>query len=142
MALVRWEPVPMNRLFNSLFDTPTGANGGGLRRWVPAMDLVETDEQFVLTADLPGLGTDDVSIEVEDGVLTVSGERKVEHETKKDGFYRLERASGQFRRSLTLPEGVEADKISAKFSDGVLEISIPKPAERKPQKVEIAATAS
>jgi HSP20 family protein len=142
MALVRWEPVPMNRLFNSLFDTPTAANGGGLRRWVPAMDLVETDEQFVLTADLPGLGTDDVSIEVDDGVLTVSGERKVEHETKKDGFYRLERSSGRFRRSLTLPEGVEADKIAAKFTDGVLEISIPKPAERKPQKVEIAATAS
>ena len=147
MALVRWEPArelntlqtEMNRLFNTFFDTPTttGGNGSTLRRWVPAMDLVETEEHFVLKADLPGLEAADVSIEVEDSVLTVSGERKIEHETKKEGFYRLERSSGQFRRSLTLPEGVDADAIAAKFDKGVLEIRIPKPAESKPRKVEI-----
>ena len=85
MALVRWEPVrelsslqnEMNRLFNTFFDTPTAGNGGrSPRRWIPAMDLVETDEHFVLKADLPGLAEDDVNIEVEDDVLTVSGERK------------------------------------------------------------------
>src|SRR3954453_18529550 len=145
MALVRWEPVrelntlqsEMNRLFNTFFDSPTPSNGGGLRRWVPAMVLVETDEHFVLKADLPGLDAGDVNIEVEDNVLTISGERKVEHETSKEGFYRLERSSGEFRRSLTLPEGVDADRIAANFDKGVLEVRIPKPEQRKPRKVKI-----
>src|SRR3954463_3023207 len=145
MALVRWDPVrelnslqsEMNRLFNTFFDNPTGANGGGLRRWIPPMDLVETEEHFVLKADLPGLDAGDVNIEVEDNVLTVSGERKVEHETSKEGFYRLGGASGEFPRSRTLPEGVEADKIEASFDKGVLEIRVPKPEQRKPRKVQI-----
>jgi len=147
MALVRWEPVrelttlqnEMNRLFSTFFDNPAGGgNGQSLRRWVPAMDLVETDDHFVLKADLPGLGADDVNIEVEDNVLTVSGERKVEHESSREGFYRVERASGSFRRSLTLPEGVKLEDIAANFDKGVLEIRIPKPEERKPRKVSIS----
>jgi HSP20 family protein len=146
MALVRWEPArelsslqsEMNRLFNTFFDTPTtGGNGGPVRRWVPPMDLVETDAHFVLRADLPGLSEEDVSIELEDSVLTVSGERKAEHEDKKEGFYRVERSYGQFRRSLTLPDGVDADAIAATFDRGVLEVRIPKPEERKPRKVAI-----
>jgi HSP20 family protein len=145
MALVRWEPVrelsslqsEMNRLFNTFFDTPTTAGNGPTRRWVPSMDLVETDEHFVLRADLPGLSEEDVAIELEDNVLTVSGERKAEHEDKKEGFYRVERSYGQFRRSLTLPEGVDADGIEASFDKGVLEVRIPKPAERKPRRVAI-----
>src|SRR3954449_9347024 len=124
----------MNRLFGSFFDPQTSAtNGAALRRWIPAMDLVETDEHFVLRADLPGLGEDDVSIELEDDVLTVTGERKAEREERREGFYRIERASGAFRRSLTLPEGVDAEGIAAKFDRGVLEIRIPKPAEYKPR---------
>ena len=146
MALVRWEPVrelntiqnEMNRLFSSFFDAPAGGNGGTMRRWVPAMDLVETEDHFLLKADLPGLEASDVNIEVEDGVLTVSGERKVEHESKGEGYVRIERSSGSFRRSLTLPEGVELEQIAASFDKGVLEIRIPKPAERKPRKVQIA----
>ena len=147
MALVRWEPVreltslqnEMNRVFSSFFDSPAGGgNGQSLRRWVPAMDLVETDDHFVLKADLPGLDADAVNIEVEDNVLTVSGERKIEHETSREGFYRVERASGAFRRSLTLPDGVKLDDIAASFDKGVLEIRIPKPEERKPRKVSIA----
>ena len=146
MALVRWEPAreisslqsEMNRLFNTFFDTPTTTgNGGAVRRWVPSMDLVETDEHFVLRADLPGLSEQDVAIELEDNVLTVSGERKAEHEEKKEGFYRMERSFGQFRRSLTLPEGVDADAIAATFDKGVLEVRIPKPEERKPRRVAI-----
>ena len=108
------------------------------RRWVPAMDLVETDDHFVLRADLPGLGEGDVNIEVNDNVLTVSGERKYEHEAKKDGFYRLERGTGQFTRSLTLPEGIDADAIAASFDKGVLEVRVPKPEQRKPRRVEIS----
>jgi len=146
MALVRWEPArelsslqsEMNRLFNTFFETPTtGGNGGAARRWIPSMDVVETDEHFVLRADLPGLSEDDVSIELEDDVLTVSGERRAEREEKKEGFYRVERSFGHFRRSLTLPEGVDADAISATFDKGVLEVRIPKPEERKPRKVAI-----
>jgi HSP20 family protein len=149
MALVRWEPVreltslqnEMNRLFNTFFDTPTaagnGANGGSLRRWIPAMDLVETDDHFVLKADLPGLDESDVNIEVEDNVLTVSGERNAEHEDKREGYVRVERAYGSFRRSLTLPEGVNPEAVTASFDKGVLEVSIPKPEERKPRKVAI-----
>ncbi|MFL5956622.1 MAG: Hsp20/alpha crystallin family protein [Solirubrobacterales bacterium] len=147
MALIRWEPAreinslqsEMNRLFNTFFDAPTGSTGnGGTRRWLPAMDLVETDDHFVLRADLPGLSEGDVNLELEDNVLTVSGERKAEHESRKEGYYRIERASGSFQRSLTLPEGVNADGIEASFDKGVLEVRIPKPEERKPRKVAIS----
>jgi HSP20 family protein len=146
MALIRWEPVrelntlqnEMNRLFNSVFDTPLPNGSTGVRRWIPAMDLVETEDDFVLRADLPGLSEGDVNIELEDSVLTVSGERKSEHEERKEGYYRVERASGSFSRSLTLPEGVNADAIKASFEKGVLEIRIPKPEERKPRKVAIS----
>jgi HSP20 family protein len=102
------------------------------------MDLVETDDDFVLRADLPGLSEGDVNIELEDNVLTVSGERKSEHEDRKEGYYRVERASGSFSCSLTLPEGVNPDAIKASFDKGVLEVRIPKPEERKPRKVAIS----
>ena len=136
MALVRWEPI---RLFNTFFDTPTTGTGGGnaLRRWIPATDLVETDDHFVLKADLPGLTAADVNVEVKDNVLTLSGERKAEHEDKREGYVRVERAFGSFRRSLRLPEGVDPEAVQATFDNGVLEVRIPKPEERKPRKVEI-----
>ena len=146
MAVVRWEPLrelgtlqnEMNRLFNTVFDAPASpTNGGTMRRWMPAMDLVETDDHFVLRADLPGLSESDVNIEVEDRVLTVSGERKSEHETTKEGYHRVERAFGAFSRSLTLPEGVEADAVQATFDRGVLEVRIPKPEESKPRRISI-----
>lgn len=150
MALVRWEPLremaslqnEMNRLFGTFFDTPTTAvsdrGAANPRRWMPAMDLVETDEHFVLRADLPGLGEDDVRIELEDRTLTLSGERQAEHESNGEGYYRLERASGPFARSLTLPEGVDPEGIVAGFAHGVLEVRIPKPEQRKPHRIEIA----
>ena len=145
MAIVRWEPFrelsslqsEMNRLFNTAFDPSGGGNGPGARRWAPAMDLLETDDHFVLRADLPGMTESDVNIEVEDNVLTVSGERKAEHEEKREGFYRVERAFGAFSRSLTLPKGIDADAVSASFDKGVLEVRIPKPEERKPRRITI-----
>jgi HSP20 family protein len=154
MALIRWEPVrelntiqsEMNRLFNTFFDSPAPAGGQGsgqtLRRWIPAMDLVETEDAFVLRADLPGLSEKDVNIELEDNVLTISGERKAEHEERKEGYYRVERASGTFSRSLTLPEGVDPEGVSANFERGVLEVRIPKPEQRKPRKVAISVGAA
>jgi HSP20 family protein len=150
MAVVRWEPFremstlqnEMNRLFNTVFDTQAANGGSTLRRWMPAMDLVETEESFVLRADLPGMTEDDVKIEFEDGTLTVSGERKAEHETKNEGYYRVERAFGSFSRSLTLPQGVDAEAVTANFENGVLEVRIPKPEERKPRRIEIGGGAS
>jgi HSP20 family protein len=147
MALIRWEPAreinslqqEMNRLFNTFFDTPaTGGAGGATRRWVPAMDLVETDDHFVLRADLPGLSEADINLSLEGDVLTLSGERKAEHEERGEGYYRVERSTGAFSRSLTLPEGVDGDAITARFDKGVLEVRIPKPEQRKPRKLQIA----
>jgi HSP20 family protein len=151
MAIVRWEPFrelatlqnEVNRLFNTAFDAPSpSGNGQTLRRWMPAMDLVETEDHFVLRADLPGMSEENVNIEVEDRVLTVSGERKAEHETTKEGYHRVERAFGAFSRSLTLPEGVDAEAVEASFDRGVLEIRIPKPEQRKPRKISIGVGAS
>jgi HSP20 family protein len=145
MTIVRWEPLrelgslqnEMNRLFDTVFDAPAPGNGGTLRRWMPPMDLVEAGDHFVLRADLPGMREEDVKIELEDGTLTVSGERKAEHESNEEGYYRVERAFGSFSRSLTLPKGVDADAVSASFDNGVLEGRIPKPEERKPRRIEI-----
>jgi HSP20 family protein len=106
------------------------------------MDLVETDDHYVLRADLPGLSQEDVNIELESNVLTISGERKAEHERHEEGYYRIERAFGSFVRSLTLPEGIDPDAIQANFDRGVLEIRIPKPEQRKPRKVTISAGAA
>ena len=144
MAIVRWDPVreldslqsDMNRMFDGFFQSRTG-NGSGRRRWIPAMDLAETEDHLVLRADLPGLTEDDVDIEIKDGVLTVTGERKAEHEEKSEGYYRVERAFGSFSRSLSLPQGIDASAVSASFDRGVLEVRIPKPAERKATRVEI-----
>ena len=143
MALIRWEPAreiqTMNRLFNTFFEPTAGSNGSSTvaRRWVPAMDLVEGEDEFVLRADLPGLSEQDVNIEVEDSVLRISGERKAAHEQKGKGYYRVERSWGAFSRSLTLPEGVDAEAVKASFDNGVLEVQIPKPEQQKPRKVQI-----
>jgi HSP20 family protein len=138
--LMRPEPFSseINRLFDTLFE-PANGKASRTERWAPAMDLVEADDHFLLKADLPGLSEEDVAIEVQDNVLTVSGERKAEHERKERGWYRLERSFGRFSRSLTLPEGVNPDGIAATFDKGVLEIRIPKPEERKPRRIEIGA---
>ena len=148
MALVRWEPMrelntlqtEMNRLFNTFFDEGNGQGRGPARRWAPAVDLFEREDSLVLKADLPGLSEQDVQIEVRDTVLTISGERTADFEDKQNGYYRVERSFGSFSRALTLPEGVDAGKIAASFDNGVLEITIPKPEERKPRRIEIGSS--
>jgi HSP20 family protein len=148
MALIRWEPArelhtvqsEFNRLFNTFFDTPTPVNGT-IRRWIPAMDLVENEQDYVLRADLPGLNEQDVKIELQDDVLTISGERKAAQTERKDSYYRIERSSGSFSRSLTLPQGVDPTAVSATFDKGVLEVHVPKPTQRQPHTVQIAGAA-
>jgi HSP20 family protein len=133
--LMRPEPfgTDFDRLFNTLFDRNQA------QRWTPAMDLVEADDHFLLRADLPGLTEADVSIELNDNSLTISGERQAEHEQRERGWYRLERQFGKFNRSLTLPDGIDADHESAAFHNGVLEVRIPKPEQRKPRRIQIVA---
>jgi HSP20 family protein len=142
MTLVRWDSPreldslqsDVNRLFDSFFGRP---GNGGARRWIPATDLVETEDSLVLRADLPGMDENDVEIEIKDGVLTISGQREAKHESKEEGFHRVERAFGSFARSLSLPDGIDADRVSAGFDRGVLEVKIPKPEQTKPHRVQI-----
>ena len=138
MALLM-KPEPFTREIDRVFDAFFGQTDQG-RRWVPPVDLVEAEDHFVLKADLPGLSEGDVNIEVQDGALTISGERKAEHEQREKGWYRIERSFGRFSRSLTLPDGVDPDRIEASFSHGVLEVRIPKPDERRPRRIEIGAS--
>ena len=132
--LIKPEPFSreVDRLFDRLFDTPAGA-----QRWAPPMDLVEADDHYVLKADLPGVSEEDVAIEVENGVLTLTGERKAEHERSERGFYRIERAFGRFQRQLTMPEGIDTDAVTAEFDKGVLSVRIPKPEKVKPRRIAI-----
>lgn len=136
--LVKPEPFSQDfdRLVNRLFDVSGGA---APQRWTPAMDLMEADDHFVLRADLPGLSEQDVAIEVQDGTLTISGEREAEHERQEQGWFRIERSFGRFSRSLALPEGVDPDGVTAEFDRGVLTVRIPKPEERKPRRIAIKA---
>lgn len=133
MTLVRWSP-----LVSTLFDSPSYPTAA-VRRWVPQFDLVEAKDHYLVHADLPGLGQDDVTIEVEDRVLTVSGERAATTTTEDARALRVERAGGQFRRQLTLPEGVDADAITATFEHGVLTVRVPKPVAIAPRRVAITA---
>lgn len=145
MALIRWDPArevdalqgDLNRLFDNFF---AGRNQGrnGVQRWVPAMDLVESGEEYVLRADLPGMERDDVELELKDNVLTVSGRREAEHEDSQEGFHRVERAFGSFSRSLELPAGIDPDALKAEFDRGVLEVRIPKPPQEQPRRIAIA----
>lgn len=146
MAIVRWEPYrefatlqsEMSRFMNQLWGTPAAGGGNG-GTWLPALDVWETDEALVISVDLPGIRQDDVAIEVDEGVLTVSGSREKKVEQKDDRFYRFERRYGGFSRSVTLPQGVDETKIAAAFENGVLEITVPKPEARKPKRISIDA---
>jgi HSP20 family protein len=133
------KPEPFTREIDRVFDAFFGQTDQG-RRWVPPIDLVEAEDHFLLKADLPGLTESDVNIEVQDGTLTISGERKAEHEQREKGWYRIERSFGSFNRSLTLPDGVDPDRIEASFNHGVLEVRIPKPEERKPRRISISSS--
>ena len=142
-TLVRWDPFreigslqdDMQRLMRTLVGGQ--ANGETARTWVPAVDVWETENELVYAFDLPGLEKDKVSVEIEDNVLTVSGERERTHEVKEDRFYRYERRFGAFQRAIGLPQGVNEDQISADFKEGVLEIHVPKPEEAKPRRIQI-----
>ncbi len=135
---------PLFRNLDQLFSDDVFRPFGILNReqlqangWLPAVDIRETDDTFEFTAELPGLGKDDVHITIEDKVLTLSGERAWNEEENKNSYHRVERAYGSFSRSFTLPSTVDADKVAAKFEHGLLTISVPKAEEVKPRQIKI-----
>jgi HSP20 family protein len=146
MALVRWEPFrelaalqnEMGRWMNQLSGGVIPGNGQS-STWLPAVDVWETESELVLAFDLPGIAEDKVAVELDDNVLTVTGERERTSEHSSDRFYRFERRFGSFSRSVTLPAGVSEKDIKADYTDGVLEIRVPKPEEPKPKRIQIGS---
>lgn len=142
-TLVRWDPFreittlqnEMSRLMNSV----AGGAGNGSRAWMPAVDVWETDNEVVYAFDLPGIPEDKISVELEDGSLTVSGEREQTQKVSEDRLYRFERRYGTFSRSIGLPQGVTEDSIKADYRDGVLEIRVAKPEQPKPRRIQIGS---
>jgi len=140
-TLVRWDPFrevatmqnELSRLMNGIFESA----GRPEQAWVPAVDVWETDESVHYAFDLPGVAQDAVSVEVEDGALTVSANRERTKEIHDDQYHRVERRHGTFSRTVGLPQGVSEDSIKAAYRDGVLEITVPKPAQAKPKRIEI-----
>lgn len=126
-GLTPWFDFDMDRFFS---DWPFGSVQTESRPWTPAVDVFEDDNKIVLKADLPDMDEKAVDIHVEDGMLTIKGERKFENEKKGKNFHRVERRYGMFSRSFALPEDVDADKISASYNKGVLEVTVPKPAKK------------
>ncbi len=149
MAIVRWEPFrelaalqnEMGRWMNQFTGAPMpGGNGQSTSTWLPAVDVWETESELVLSFDIPGIPEDKISVELEDNVLTVSGERERTHEHSGDRFYRYERRFGTFSRTVTLPQGVNEDAIKADYRDGVLEVRVPKPEEQKPKRIQVGTS--
>jgi HSP20 family protein len=144
-TLVRWDPFrEVAQLQSELGRLLGGAsgNGGAGQTWVPALDVWETDDELVYAFDLPGIPQDKISIEFEDGSLTVSAERERSEEVKQERFYRFERRHGSFSRTIGLPQGVDEDAISADYKDGVLEIHVRKPKEAEPRRIQIGGSES
>jgi HSP20 family protein len=139
-TVVRWDPFrEVAALHNELARFMHGVEGNGraAQAWVPALDVWETDEAVVYAFDLPGVSEEDVSVEVEDGALTVAATRERPQEVGSDRYHRSERRYGSFTRTVGLPKGVDEGAIAADFRAGVLEIRVPKPEQAKPRRIEI-----
>ena len=143
-TLVRWDPArelaqwqnDVERLMGT-FLRGAPAGGNGVQRWAPPVDVWETEDELVYAFDLPGIPEDKISIEFEDGTLTVSAERERTDEVSQERFYRFERRYGSFTRSIGLPQGVTENDIRADYKDGVLELHVTKPKAPEPRKIQI-----
>jgi len=137
MTLVKWNPTrslmtDFDRIFDSMFshDLPLFPLA---QSWTPAVDVNETETEFFLSADMPGLDKKDVSIDIHDGVITIKGERDIDNGKSTDGYRIRERQLGSFNRSFRLPDNVNEDKVVAKFKNGVLTVTLPKTKEILPE---------
>jgi HSP20 family protein len=144
-ALTKWNPFRelediQNRLSSLFGRTPLrglGEEAMTVSEWTPLVDIAEDDKEYLIKAELPEVKKEDVKVTVENGVLTITGERKFEKEEKNKKYHRVERAYGSFMRSFTLPQGAAGDKINAQFKDGVLKVHLPKSAEAKPKPIDV-----
>jgi HSP20 family protein len=153
MLRTRWDPFgdlrsvqeeqaqdQMDRLFAQalgLHGQWQSATGASTRAWAPALDIAEGKDAYLVTVELPGVKLDDLEITLEDGLLTIQGERHVANDSSEEQFHRVERRSGAFRRSITLPTHVEADAVEASMEDGVLRILVPKAEEAKAKRIQV-----
>lgn len=145
MAITRWNPTrelarveeDFERLLRSFLPGQMLEASFARGNWEPAVDISETNDNYVITADLPGMSKEDVKVSYENGILTIHGERKQEKEEKGKSFHRVERSYGTFERSFRLPSRIAVDKIDAKFKDGVLTLTVPKTEEAKPKEIPI-----
>ncbi len=144
MNITRFEPWSLFNLVHRDLDRIAGRHGSddignSVADWVPAVDIFEENERFVLKADLPGVRPDDIDVNMEDGVLSLSGERTHESSSETDGLKRVERASGKFYRRFSLPDTANAEEISARSANGILEISIPKTPQVQARRITVEA---
>jgi len=145
MAIVRWNPFGelhdlqrrMNRLFEDSYSQGGSDEEGLVSHWTPRVDIFEDKDVISITAELPGMEQKDVKVSINNGILSISGERKMHNESKKDNYTRVERFYGSFQRSFTLPDSVAQDKVEAHMDRGLLKISLPKREEAKPKQIEV-----
>ena len=139
MAIIRWDPFrdmvtlreKMNRLFEDVFTGRGEDKELAASTWAPAVDIYETENELIMTAEVPGIEEKDIEIKIEDNTLSLRGERKFEKETKEENYHRIERSYGSFYRAFTLPNSIDPDRIQAEHENGVLKISMPKRQEMK-----------
>jgi HSP20 family protein len=144
-TLVRWEPFreiaafqnEMGRFMNGLLE---GNGRTEAQAWVPALDVWETEDEIVYALDLPGIPEEKISVELDDGALTIGAERERTEEVSKERSYRFERRFGTFSRTFGVPQGVTEDDVKAAYKDGVLEVHVRKPAQPKPKRIQIGDT--
>jgi HSP20 family protein len=148
-TMTRWDPFqdlrsaqdemtqmsPMLAHALGLQGQPQG--GGRATAWAPALDISERKDAYLVTVELPGVEAEDMEITLEDGLLTIQGERHFAHDSSEQQFHRVERRYGAFRRSITLPAQVQAEQIEASFENGVLQIVVPKMEEAKPKRIQV-----
>jgi HSP20 family protein len=145
-ALMRWDPFreleDMSERLNRMFNRPAARVANGketitVADWIPTVDIAETDAEYQIKAELPEVKKEDVKVTVEDGVLTIAGERRHEAEEKGKKFHRVERSYGSFVRSFTLPDHVDDTKVKAEYKDGVLHLHLPKSEKAKPKAIDV-----
>ena len=142
MAIVRWKPMrdlinlrdEMDRMFEGLWGDTTNRDGG---MFMPPVDMVENDDNFVVSVELPGLKKDEIKMTMQNNALTISGSKKHEFESKEDTVHRVERSYGSFCRSINLPSTVDPSAIKASYESGVLKVTLPKVEEAKPKEIAI-----
>ena len=146
MAVVRWDPFRdlnmlqdrMNRLFDDAGHTWRTDEPAATTAWSPAVDIFETEGEIVVKAEVPGMDRKDITLNLENNVLTLKGERRFVKETKEDNYHRIERSYGGFSRTFSIPATVDEEKIRAEYKDGVLKIVLPKKEQLKPKQIRIA----